>query len=603
MSSKSWYEAKNEPHVYVYPYIKKLDNLQSITQEENIKHMRLYGDREYEGIKTFSVTSRGPYYAGQHRITLNIVQSMIDTAVAKITKNRPLPYFLTSDGDFSQTRRAEKLTQFIEGQFHAANVFEIMPKVFKDACIFGTGIVKVLREGKKIICERVFPDEIKVDNNESIYGKPRQMHQLKWIHKDVLISMFPNKRGSIEGVISDTTYGIDKTTVNGDMVLVTESWKLPDGDKENGFHCITIINDTLFKETYTKNYFPFVILRWNEKPLGFWGQGIAEQLAGLQLEINKLLKVIQVSMHLVSVPKIFIEASSKIVTQELNNQIGSIIRYAGAKPEQGSLGSIPPELFSQLDRLYQRAFEIVGISQLSAGSQKPAGLNSGKALRTYNDLETERFSLVAKQYEKSHLDLAEIMVDFAKDIGKETRNYEIKVPGSKFLKTISWKDVNMDDDQYIMQIFPVSAFSQDPSSRFQEIQELIQAGFIPKEAAMKLLNFPDLKGFYSLEQASIENLEMQIEKMIDKGEYESPEPFQNLAYGIKLMQQAYLKYKNDNAPDDRLELLRQWMSDAQELLLSATAQQQAAMAPPASADMSSAQGQPSLPPTSDLIPR
>ena len=123
---------------------------------------------------------------------------------------------------------------------------------------------------------------------------------------------------------------------------------------------------------------------------------------------------------------------------------------------------------------------------------------------------------------------------------------------------------------------------------------MVQAGFIPKEAAIKLLNFPDLKGFYSLESAAIENIEKQIEIMLDKGEYQAPEPFQNLTYGIKLMQQSYLKYKNENVEEEKLELFRQWMSDAQELLLSA-------QQPPAP-EAAPVQGVPAAAPVTDLKP-
>jgi hypothetical protein len=40
-----------------------------------------------------------------------------------------------------------------------------------------------------------------------------------------------------------------------------------------------------------------------------------------------------------------------------------------------------PEVYNHLDRLYQRAYEISGISELSATGKKPAGLESGAALQ------------------------------------------------------------------------------------------------------------------------------------------------------------------------------------------------------------------------------
>jgi hypothetical protein len=272
-------------------------------------------------------------------------------------------------------------------------------------------------------------------------------------------------------------------------------------------------------------------------------------------------------MHLVSVPKLLVEASSKILSTHLNNKIGGIIKYAGTPPQFSPLGSIPPELFTQLDRLYQRAFEVVGISQLSAQSAKPAGLNSGKAMRTYNEIETERFLACAKRYEQSFLDATEIMIDYARDIAVDTKNYSVKVPGSDFLKTIKWEDVSMENDQYMMQSFPTSALSQTPSARLSEVQELMQAGLVSKEDGMKLLDFPDLKSYYNMTNSGVEDIERQIEIMVDTQEYQSPEPFQNLKYGITKMQQAYLMYKSQNAPEETLELFRQWMSDANELLV------------------------------------
>jgi hypothetical protein len=449
-----WYKAKSDIHSSVFAFVKRLDQQQSYRQQDNLKHMRLYGNYEFSAVSSHAYMRSESSYSILNRVTLNVVQSMVDTVVSKIGKNKPRPYFLTDDGDFTLQRRAEKLTKFVEGQFYATDFYEKAQQAFKDACIFGTGAVKIYREGDEIKCERTFIDEIMVDDNESYYGSPRQMHQRKWIHKDVLKAQFPKSAGAIEAAASDSGRVNEFKDRNGDMLLVIESWRLPTSKKgDDGRHTICIANETLWEEDYTKKYFPFVFFRWNTKPLGFFGQGISEQLLGLQLEMNKILKTIQVSMHLVSIPKLFVEASSKIVTAHLDNKIGSIIKYAGTPPTPGTLGSIPPDLFNHLDRLYSRAYEIIGISQLSAQSQKPGGLDSGKALRTFNDLESERFMEVAQRRENVFLDASKILIDYAKDIAEETKNYEVKCPGSGFLKTINWDDVQMEEDQYLMQCF------------------------------------------------------------------------------------------------------------------------------------------------------
>lgn len=604
-SNNYWWKNK-KPNEDIFAYMRRLDALQGKIKGDNLRYMKLYGNYESTGPGAYNYYRAETSSSMQNRVTLNIVQSMVDSVVSKITKQKPRPYFLTDGGDFSLQRRAKKLTQFIEGAFYSTDFYRKAEMAFTDACIFGTGAVKLFIQDNELKAERVFIDEILVEDMDSFYGEPRQMHQKKWIHKDVLKQTFSGYSGAIEAAASGGPDQYqDSRVANGDMILVVESWHLKSGkEAKDGKHVICIHNQTLFQEQYEKDYFPFVFFRWNMKPVGFWGQGIAEQLTGLQLEINKILRTIQISMHLVSVPKIFIEASSKIVTAHLNNKIGGIVKYAGQPPIEGKLGSIPPDLFNHLQYLYQRSFEIVGLSQLSAQSQKPAGLNSGKAMRVYNDIETERFLSNAKRFENSFLDASRIFIDLVSDIAENTKNFEMKVPGSGFLKTIKWDDVQMDNDLYLLQTFPTSALSTSPSARLQEVQELLQAGFVGKEDGMKLLDFPDLKAFYNMANAGVEDIERQIELMIDKNEYQSPEPYQNLQYGIGKMQQAYLMYRAQNAPEETLELFRRWIEDANTMIENAQMDMQAR------ASQAQVSGQlaeaplavPEQPLTSDMLP-
>jgi hypothetical protein len=582
-----WKSPEGTIHENVFAYVGHLDRDQSYKSSDNLRYMRLYGNYEMLGLDSYSYTRVESSTNVSHRVTLNVVQSIIDTVISKLAKNKPKPTFLTDGGDWSLQRRAKKLTKFCEGIFNSTELYKISLEAMKDACIFGTGAVKIFKENGNIKAERVFIEEIKVDDREAYYSKPRQIHQVKYVHQDILKEMFPKAKFEIEQVNSsanDMTASSQAHLEN--MVKVVESWHLPSGKtkdkngkpiKHDGTHTICINNKTLFTEPYEKQYFPFVFFKWNEKPIGFWGLGLSEQLQGLQLEINKILRTIQVSMHLCSIPKLLVEASSKVVTAHLNNKIGGIIKYAGTPPKYEPLGGVPSELFTHLDRLYERAYEISGVSQLAAQSQKPGGLDSGKALREFNDIESERFMEVGQRYERAFMDAATIMVDIARDIYKSDEEFKVQVKGRKFIETIDWSEVDMEDDKFLMDIFPTSALSNTPAGRLQDVQDLLSAGFISKEDGMKLLDFPDLESTMSLLNAGLEDIEKQIELMVEKGEYQTPEPYQNLEMGIKKCQQAYLKYKAENAPDSRLELLRRWMEDAQSLLTKAA---EGTMAPP-----------------------
>ena len=604
INGNKWWEAKKDDlYQEVFAFVARLDDNQRYRSFDNLRYARLYGNFDYLGIDAYTYARVETAWSANNRVTLNVVQNMIDTVVSKVTKNRPKAQFLTSGGDFSLQSRAKKLTKFVEGIFSYDEFHDKAALAFLDACIFGTGCIKIYQENGQIKTERVFIEEIKVDDIESYYAKPRQMHQVKYVHRDVLKAMFPSQAIVIDQASDGEATGTSQSSSEQikDMVKVIESWRIPSGiDVNDGKHTISVSSGTLLDESYEKDYFPFVFFRWGIRPVGFFGQGLAEQLQGLQLEINKILRTIQVSMHLVSVPKLLVEASSKIVSSHLNNRIGGVIKYAGTPPTYAPLGQIPPDLFSHLDRLFARSYEIAGISQLAAQSLKPAGLDSGKALREFNDLETERFMSVAKRYEKVFMDAAEIIIDMGKDIYDRDGEFKVKAKDGKFVETIDWKDVNMDADKYLMEIFPTSALSNTPSARLADIQDLMAGGFISKEDALKLLDFPDLEATTNMLNSDANNLDKIIETMMDKGKYFPPEPYQNLENAIRKVQQAYLMYKVQGATENRLELLRQYMEDCQNLIMKAKqrspspeelAQQLASQGAPGAAKQAMQQGQ------------
>jgi hypothetical protein len=608
-SDQFWWQAPAEDvHTKVYSHVRGLKNHQDYRTQQNLKFLRLYGNAPIEDLTVFGYSKVSQSEKGsKNRLSLNIVQSMCDTVGAKIAKNVPKPMFVTSGGDWSIKRKAKKLNKFCEGQFHQTKIYEKGQRIFGDAVIFGTGILKVFRKGAEICAERVFPEEIIIDDVESIYGEPRQIHQCKWVHRETLKAQFPEYKGYIDQLTSgDGTFHSYRPETQ--MIMITESWHLRSSEEANdGRHTITIENKTLLDEEYKKDYFPFVFLRWSSRPLGFWGQGIAEQLQGIQLEINKILKTIQIAMHLGCVPKYFVQEGSDIVSAHLNNQIGTKVMYRGSKPEPGQLLTIPAELFQQLEWLYNRAYEIIGVSQLAAQSKKPAGLDSGKALREFNDIETERFVLVGQAYERFFLEVARQMIDLAREIAadEEHGGYEVRVKGKQFFDSVDWKDIDLEEDQYIMQMFPTSGLASTPSGRFAQIQEYLQAGFITVEQGKKLLDLPDLESVMDLDVAALDDIEAMIERMVDDQEYEPPEPFQNLELGKSMCQQAYLKYKNDGAPEEVLELLRNWVEDATALVNKAKQPPAAPVMPPAMPVDPAATAPIAVPeaqPTSELLP-
>jgi len=563
-----WYEEKNgKVSDMLVPLIRFLRQNQSYRHTENLRNVRLYGNLDVLGLSSLQYSRPSPSSAN-HRVTLNVIKSCVDTAQSKIAKNKVKPTFLTSGGDWSQQKKAKKLDKFILGQFNASNVYTIAQKIFIDAGIFGTGFMKIYNDDGQIACERTVPDELIVDDAEGVYGFPRNLYQSKFVSKDVLLAAYPKYRRQIEALETVSTSATSfSTNYATEQVVVYEAWHLPSSkSKKDGLHVVCIEGCDLGSEVWEKDYFPFAKFMWSEKPFGFWGSGISEELTGIQIEINKTLRNIQIAHHLMSAPAVYLEDGSSVSAQHINNEIGRIIKYKGVRPIQDPQGIMAPEVYAHLENLYRKSFEIVGISQLSAQSQKPSGLNSGKALREFNDIESDRFLVVGQRWENFFMDIAKQMIGCAREIYEDDKDFSVKVKGKKFLETIKWEEVDMAEDKYIMQVFPTSLLPTSPEGRLQTIQEMIEAGMIDQETGAELLDYPDLERANDLNFASRQVIRDIVDRITDEGMFTAPEPYMNLDYAVKYAQLAYNRAKLENCPEENLELLRRFMEQSMNLL-------------------------------------
>ncbi len=577
-----WTSPKQEAHNDITNFVARLDQTQAARRDKNIRSMMLYGNTQMSGFGPNSYVNNTAFQLPENRVKLNIVSSMCDTVSAKISKMKPRATFLTSGGDFTAQERAKKLSKFIIGAFYQNKVYELHQKGFRDSTILDVGAVKHFIQDGKICSEWVLAPELYVDDADALYGKPSHMYQVKYVPKNVLEKQFKKHAAAIK--MSSPAFDVRQYLGNmeSDFVCVIEAWHLPSTPTANdGRHVICTDQVTLVDEKYTKDYFPFTFFKWSPPVVGFVGQSLAERLTGNQIEINKMLRIIQRSFHLGSAFKVFLEYGSKVAKEHINNDIGSIVYYAGAKPDFYTPQTVHPEYFQHLRWLIQSSYEEAGVSQLSATSKVPAGIDggSGKALREYNDLETERFVLVAQAYEATFLETARQYIDLAVEMYENGIDMEVVAESKRFIESIKWSDINLDKNQYIMQCFPTSSLPNDPAGRLAYVQELVNSGYIDKDYALSLLDFPDVEAYAALKTAPLDDIMDTLDHLLYQNKFVSPEPFQNLALGIQIMQAAYLKAKKDNAPDDRLDNVRRWIAAAQAMVQQA--QQAAAMqAPP-----------------------
>jgi hypothetical protein len=539
---------------------KRVDTIsenQSYMQDRNSMYMCMYGNTHDFGFGSVAFDSTEMVQG----LTLNVVQIMIDTLASRVGSNEPRPYFLTDEGNHKQQEQAKKLNKFVHGQFHKSKTYEKSMKAFLLAGVQGTGILKHYKEGQAIKSDWVVPDEIFVDQREAMYGSPKSLFQCRYVAREVLIAKYPNFKEQIEEIDYSPFDVVGDDTLSN-MVKIIESWHLRSGENStDGKHVISIKDIVLFEEEYEKDRFPFSFYRVFDNILGFYGRGIAEALAPIQMEINKTIKRISKCLHYMSVPRVYVERGAKIVEGHINNDVGSIVEYDGRPPIFGVAQSVSPELANHLENLYRKAFEVVGLSQLTAQSMKPAGLNSGKALREYNDIETERFKRIAKAWEAFHLDIADHYIDLAQEISEEHKDYAVLAIDKAGTSRIKWKDVNLSRDAYVMQSYPTSMLPKNPSGRLEYAQELLQAGFIGQEEGLALLDFPDIQAATNLKTSNYKMANKIINGFID-GKFIEPDIYHQNALMMPFIQQALVYYETMNLPEENLDLFRMWIDQA-----------------------------------------
>lgn len=599
--SKWWEEKdKDKAAVQMIGASAYLKEMQSYRYRQAVIYARLYGNHNLfsfagSNLMRFSSTTNLP----PDRPTFNLIQSAIDTLVSRICQSRPQPVFLTDAGDYKQRNLAKKLNNFVAGELYQTKAYALATEMFKDALIQGTGALHIFEgQDNKIALERVYATELLTDPNESIYGDPRRMYRLKLIDREILCAMFPNKEKTIlKAAQAFPDENADSSKTTADQVMCVEAWSLPSGpDTGDGKHIIACSAGALLYEDYSRPWFPFVFLHYNQRPYGFWAQGIAEQLMGTQMTLNDILYTISRAIRLVGVPRVFQDAGSKVNKAHHNNEIGVIITYTGNKPSYEVAPCNAPELYAERDKLIQYGYQQCGVSALQATSQKPAGLNSGEAIRSYDDIATDRFNSLARAYDNVFVDLTHQFIDLAKEIAEREGKYESIYPGKDAIRRIEFPKIDWDENPFVVQCYTQSSLPKDPAGRLQKITEMIQAGMISIQEGRRLLDYPDLEQMEKLANAAEERIFQILDKIVEEGEYTPPDPFMDLNLATQHVVSYINLYGQAGLEEEKMQLLRDFFSQVQAVKAAATPP-----APPA-ATPNPPQAQPQPLPQSPLVP-
>ena len=462
---------------------------------------------------------------------INIIKSCIDTLTSKIAQSKVRPFFNTQNGSFKDIQIVKQAQAFFDLYYDLQGVNKKVSEAFRDACIFEKGVIYIDPDTKEI--NKALPWQVFIRPAEVTYGKITRVYYERKDYPTTLIDERLIEKAKCENA-DYVVYGIYYDTFNKiKSVLI------------NGYVVETV--------DYKASKIPFIFLHYCSPIIGDTSQSVVDMLNSIQLEIDSLMMKVKDASQLNPALTFCVPKGSSVKTSQLNNRVGQILEYNATPNMTGSPVTVATPAFidsqymATIDELKQMAYELVGISQLSAMSTKPTGLDSGVALSTMENIESDRFETQLNQVIRAYVDIAKTCIEVFPE-------EDTILPEDNHRLSIKWKDIVEESNKMVIQFSAADSLSKDPSTKLQQLQMLAQTGIIPVTRIAQFMELPDIQSGYSLSNNAINAVLTCINDCIEKDVFNVPDyiPFQMLKEEIintQLSLKAAASDTNDNTKD------------------------------------------------------
>lgn len=458
---------------------------------------------------------------------VNVIKAAIDTLVSKISNQKCRPYFSSINGTYRTKQVVKQAQQFFDYIFDFEDVNQKVSHAFRDACICGTGYIFLNPFTYRL--QVVEPWTIGIQHTETAYGKPT----------DMLIK-FNNYPTSL----------LEKCESKADYVQYCIYISL----KEHKAY--ELINAKEVNSIdYEPDVLPYVSVSYCDPVFGRKTTSIVEELNGIQTQIDMINQKIAAAAQLTPANAVYVLEGSSMSSETLSNRTGEVYEIK-LPPGMNSLpiqqvnpAPFDPMWQTMLDYYVKQAFESIGLSQLSATGKKPAGVDSGIALSTLEDVESDRFETQLNAFIKLYTNIAKMYVNVLPS------NTDI-IPVSENTSSLKWKDLLKEQGLFKIQYSAATFLSKQPSEKIKQISQMSQAGLIGVEKIAELLDNPDLEDAYSFAQAVHNACNKVIESTIEGEDVEIPKfvSYEQLAKDISQTQnQLYASLSGEKGDKEILE--------------------------------------------------
>lgn len=588
---KPWWDAnagfsEEERASAVLAHAADIEERHQEQHENNLLYAQMYSNRELPSFDWGYGVSVDTSLSPVSRLSENLSLSIVDTFVSQIGKNRPKAAVVLHGAPWSLRESAKKLDRWLYASFLRLEAYQKGKMAFRDAAIFGFGCLRIDVDAKgDLQIERVFPDDVLVDNRECLSGQP-PVHV--FVRRVMTHAEAMSRWDLPEEIVEKATKKryLGYRGIGPEHVVVVEAFRRglrnERGKLIPGRRVLAVEGHIIADEVWDEEWSPLVFFHWQSPVNGWYNPSCVEQVFPYQLRLNEINENIRCAQNVMAVPRVLVPEGSRINVHQITNEIGKFIRYTGPMaPEAINWTAASPELYGERDRLVRSCYEFMGISQMSSQSKAPenARFDSSAAFREMSMIEQARFADLSQRFEEFYLRVAHGVVDVMNRDGGDQEMVYWRAGRAPMAESIRWSEVDMGRDEYVLTLEAASILNQTPAGRREALEEMRNRGTITEEEYLQHQANPDLEALASLATAAADDIDRVIEELF-KGEEEIPTEYQDLVKGIERVHAAYLTLKRwKRVPAEIFENFEAWMLQARSILVPKPEEN---VAPPAS---------------------
>jgi hypothetical protein len=552
---------------------KDLESAQQEIHEQNLWSAQLYSNRQLASFDWGNGALVRASLSPVSRSHENIIVRLVDTLVSQIGKNRPKPKPVARGASFTVRQSVKKLDKFLYGEFQRNHLYALTKQVFRDACIFGFGCIKTSmeedpRHGARVKYERVFPDEVLVDQMEIVAtGKIRHFYRRRVLPIEVVAATYDVSEAELRRQSTQGFTYLENRPIGAGWIPVIEGYQAAHAGAP-GRWMVATPTMVLDEGEWEHEWLPYSFYHWQTPVSGFYASSVVEQCLPYQIRLNEINEIIRDAQDLMGRPRIFVAEGSRVNPMELDNAVGRIIKYTGIKPEAITWNAVSAELYNERERLVAQCLEQFGISNLASTVTPPPGarFDSSPAFREFNAIQDDRLSDPSQRFEEFHLELAQRTIDVISASGENPKTVWYSGWKDSKAEELDWKDVAADAESYVMTMEATSLFNMSPASARDELEKQLGMGLITPEQYRLELSDMDQEGAYTLAAAAAQDLN-RVQELLEAGEFETPTKEQDLVNGVTQMTLALLNLRKYKDVPEQTELnFVNWITLAQAIL-------------------------------------